>query len=67
MALRRGSYEALACDNPAVWRFRRVDEKQVLEVAINLSGNDVEARDSGLAYRIPAYGYVVRDVTAGKP
>jgi glycosidase len=62
VALRRGSYEPLACSNPSVWRFRRTHRDQSLEVAINLSGSEAAATATELPTPIPAYGYVVTAV-----
>jgi glycosidase len=62
IALRRGAYEPLACGNSAVWRFRRVHQQQILEVAINLSGLDVPA-GKDLPAAVPAYGYVITEVS----
>ncbi len=60
IALRRGRYEAIPCENPAVWRFRRVHPEQVIEVAINLSGTEVKADPaSGLAAPLAPYGFSI--------
>ncbi len=64
VALRRGRYEPVPCNNPAVWRFRRAHEQQTMDVAINISGHEIPAgSESGLPYSLPAYGYAAVDIT----